>query len=545
MLRFDFVRSSRKRRKAGISTTIAVSVTTVTDSRGMTYSAEAAGDHGFLRCHVVRRWLAHDGRTQYSIVVCNETDQDAFADAYFPDLGGGRKRTIIASVVGPNSDFTTSVVLESIGPGGIPEVHVALTGGDINFTLAVPPLPLELSAADAADEDAGPTAHDEVETLRPVAVAARPAAYAPAPPAVISPMRPARPLMRPTAPAQTQSLPPVAPIVLTFTALLAVSGLVAMRPQIVSLTIPPTAPAQAVFPVSYRATGLGSAHYAVMGPDGQTVASGPLSLGDGSFQVAVPPRTAPATYLVRLRVTNPVVSAEAEDYIHVAAVPPPPKPVPHRAPPTPAPPLPPQIRSLAIDRATLAGGETLNVYYTVDATGGTISLLDPSTQITYDRVALSESGHASFVAPRTDAERFLTVVLSAKRGSASTESRIGVSVTPLDAPPPDTPAPVDPSKAAVAEPGLVEPAATALSAPASVRAGQPVRVGIRGGGAGLQLRFLDDGGNELARRELHAGESLADFVAPRVHAPMRCVFEATYPRGEGSETVLRSILVLP
>jgi hypothetical protein len=521
-------------------------VSSVAGGRGIQYSAEAAGEPGNLRCRVIRLWLAPERRAQYSIFVGNGTDADAQGEAFVFDAADGTQRTILQTIVGQCSDFSTSVCLELTAAGMMPELRVALnSSAGTQFTLVVP----GLAAGDGFD--AGPSGNGRI------ALRAGSGALAKLPVVRSVHAPPAAPFVTPVhrrtstvrgvtvQASRPRASPAATPMLLFFAALLGATGYFIARPQVLSLTVPSGAVAGTTVAVAYRATGLGTAGYTVLGPDGRTIAQGPLTLGAGSFSLLVPQSAAAQAYLVRLHVGNPLADAGAEDYLRVEARA---TPGPTPAPPKrhAAPPPPPQIRSLALDRATLASAETLNVYYDVAATSGSIALYDPELQITYQKSALSASGHATFVAPHVDAVRFLTVVASVQRGSAVTESRIGVTVTPAAAPVAlgdgvgDTPAgPADDTT--IAAPS----SATGIATPATVRSGQPVRVAIRGAAAGLELTLIDGSGRELARRDLQAGQRSVDFTAPVVTKPTRFVFEATYPNGVGSETVVRTIEVTP
>ncbi|MGD0473284.1 MAG: hypothetical protein ABSB70_08695 [Candidatus Velthaea sp.] len=541
---------------------------TVAESRGMTYSAEAAGNGGNVRCHVVRRHAPRDRRAHYTIFVSNETTADAQALAFVPETAAARYRTVAQMAAGPGSDFSTTTVLDVSPSGFLPELRVAVTTGEVEFTLAVPSLQLDDTAFDAdADDDvlvAGVTAPTEAQSAsqppprsqqRP-----QPAAQRPQPPAVreayaapiqpfVAPVRHTEAEPRHSRRAARPRAPMVTPILIMFAGYVLIAAFLIARPRIADFALPATATQQSSVPVLYHASGLGSADYTVLGPDAQPIAGGPLVMGAGSFTFTAPKDTAAQAYLVRLRVSNIFGSAIAEDYLHVPAppaTPAPPAPRPrHVAPALP----PPQIRSLALDRATVASGDTLNVYYDIAATSGTIALLDPSAQITYGKSQLDMSGHASFIAPRTDIPRSLTVVVTAQRGKATTESRTGVSLTPFPAPVPQS-NPADPSglgltgvAGAPAAPG--QPSAVTISAPASVRSQQPIRVDVAGAAVGLQLVLLDGSGNELDKRELPPGQSSTVFRAPAVSARSQFLFEATSARGTGSETVVRPIVVLP
>ena len=129
-------------------------MSTVTERHSsIQYSAEAEGSHGSLRCHVVRGELNGDRRAHYSIVVCNETDIDAHSIAFVPYEDDGCPRTLVQTIVGPSSDFAATVVLD-VGPsGGVPELRVALSSGETQFTLVVPSIQAdEIPALNAAGD---------------------------------------------------------------------------------------------------------------------------------------------------------------------------------------------------------------------------------------------------------------------------------------------------------------------------------------------------------------------------------------------------------
>jgi hypothetical protein len=519
-------------------------VSSVAEGRGIQYSAEAAGEPGNLRCRVIRLWLAPERRAQYSIFVGNGTDADAQGEAFVFDAADGTQRTILQTIVGQCSDFSTSVCLELTPAGMMPELRVALnSSAGTQFTLVVP----GLAAGDGFD--AGPSGNGRIalragsDALAKLAVV-RSVHAPPAAPFVTPVHRRASTVREATVqPSRPLASPAATPMLLFFAALLGAVGYFIARPQVLSLAVPSGAVAGTTVAVAYRATGLGTARYTVLGPDGRTIAQGPLPLGAGSFSLLVPQSAAAQAYLVRLHVGNPLADAGAEDYLRVEAPATPAPPKRHAAPPPLA---PPQIRSLALDRATLASAETLNVYYDVAATSGSIALYDPELQITYQKSELSASGHATFVAPHVDVVRFLTVVASVQRGGAVTESRIGVTVTPTAAPVAlgdgvgDTPTgPADDTTLAAPS------SATGIVTPATVRSGRPVRVAVRGAAAGLELTLIDGSGREIARRDLQAGQRSVEFTAPAVTKPTRFVFEATYPNGVGSETVVRTIEVTP
>ena len=522
-------------------------VSTVTASRGVQYLAQAAGSNGNLRCHVIRQQLGDDCRIDFSIVVENETNAEAQARAYVTDALGGGDRTIVQTVVGPGSKFSTTTALE-VAPSGLsPELRIALTSGETQFTLVMPSLQTEFAPPSAAEPvgDGALAVPARMPPLTPPAVsplvrtvAAQPPPYFTSPPIIMQPVR-------------ARSASAVMPILLFLVALMAVAAVFAFRPRIAELHVPDSTPAGTAVVVSYEASGPGDLDYAVFGPDGRTVAHGPLLLGAGGFPLTFPPAQAALAYLVRLRVANPLTSAVAEGYIQVPGAPPPATPRPKRAARGPV--APPQIRSQALDRATLAGGDTLTVFYDVLASSGSDALYDPAAQITYEKSALAASGRSTFIVPRVETERFFTVVVSAQRGTATTQSRIGVSVTPADATPapdagaaPEALAPDDGSLGAGN--GTLSSGtgpATTIAAPPTVHSGRPIRVRIYAAGAGLQLVLLDGSGAELARRDVSAGQAGVDFTAPAVRVPTRFLIEATYPHGVGSETIVRAIAVTP
>ncbi len=518
------------------------SVSSVTESRGIQYSAEAAGDHGSIRCHVIRRRLVRERRVQYSIVVRNGTGDEAQALAFVPAHDGSR-RTIVQTAIGPESDFSMTVALELVPPGIMPELRVAVTSGVTQFTLEVPAL-----AADAAGD-----VPDEIElAFPPVAVGTAlqprnghlPDLYRP-PVAATATGPPPRPVGR--APLRARPSPPVLPMLILFALVLAGVAYVIGRPQVAELTVPPLATAGADVTIGYRATGLGTPAYELLGPDGTALTRGRLERGAGDFSVKLPAASNVPAYLIRLKMDGPAGSAASEAYVHVA---PPPAPVAAHAPvrrrtAPHAPPAPPQIRSLALDRSTVASGEALTVYYDVDAAGGSVALFDPASQITYGKFDLASSGQSTFTAPHVEQSRILAVVATAQRGRLTTQSRIAVTVTPLDAAGADAgSAGTDPNIPADAS-GSPVPSSTTIAAPAVVRGGKLVRVDVSGAQTGLQIVLLDGIGRELEHHDLSAGHGSAEFTAPQVRVPTRFLFEATYPHGVGSETQVRAITVMP
>lgn len=517
-------------------------VTSVAESRGIQYSAEAVGEPGNLRCHVFRLWLAEERRAQYSIFVCNETSTDAQAVAFIPEAPGAAQRTILQTLIGRRSEFSTGVFLEGTPAGSMPELRVTLISStNTYFTLVVPGVALEDTPGNRSSGThwlALPAESAAPQNLPAVRSASPPSSR----PFVASgPDRASTAGAEASQPAPQRASPMVTPTLLVFTALLGGIAFFFGRPQVTSLIVPEGATAGATVSVSYRATGLGTADYAVLGPDGQTIARGPLNLGIGSFALTVPRAPAAQAYLVRIAVTTPLASAGAEEYLHVPAPPsPPPAPVPPKRRVAP-PPAPPQIRSLALDRAALASGDPLTVYYDVSATSGSIELFDPVAGIVYEKSEIAASGHTTFVAPHVDGERFLSVVATAQRGHATTQSRIAVTVTPVEGPGAFADAGDPAGDATVAAPS----ASATISAPATARSGAPIRVDVRSAAASLDLALLDGSGREIARRNLQAGQRSVNFTAPAVTSPTHFVLEATYSNGLASETVVRGIVVTP
>jgi hypothetical protein len=327
-------------------------------------------------------------------------------------------------------------------------------------------------------------------------------------------------------------------VLVSFVALTVIAGFIIYRPRIDQFVVLPTAFAGTAVSVVYRASGLGSARYTLLGPEGQTIADAPLTLSSGAFALSLPGAKMAQTYLLRLDVSNVLGTASAERYIRAPAE------ATRAAQPTSRPKSvtlpadPPQIRSLALDRASLASGDAFTVYYDVLADRGTIALFDPAAQMTYGKSEISPSGHTTFTAPHFDTERLLTVIVTAQRGNATTQSRVGVTVTPKDD--------ISQSGAAATAPaGVNDDSIVTLTAPPSVHSRGQFRVDVHGPAAGLQLVLLDGVGNALARQGVSAGQTTVVFTAPAVAAPTRFLIEGTYPNGLGSETIVRAINVTP
>jgi len=206
---------------------------------------------------------------------------------------------------------------------------------------------------------------------------------------------------------------------------------------------------------------------------------------------------------------------------------------------------PVMIRSFAVDRATLSSGQPLDVTYDVLAATGSLVLADPTAQIVYAKEMLGSSGHASFIAPQTDTTRVLSVIITARRGAATAQSRISVTLTPQATPaPPGASIPIGTSEPA--QTGVDEefPAVT-IAAPASVRSQASFHVTVHGAGPGLQLVLLGGNGEEVARHDIAADRGGIDFTAPRVNVRTRMIIEAIYQNNVQSAPVVRMITIAP
>jgi hypothetical protein len=523
-------------------------VSRVAESRSIAYSADTAGRAGRIACQVIRSDSLDDGRVSYAIAIRNDTDCDAQASASVPDAEHLRHRTIVQSVIAAHSQFSTAVELEVGRVGEVPELHVQLSGEDIDFALIVP----------NANTASGPG----IATPR-LAIAAEPRANASHPPPPAGepsrtvllravprttsrrdyPSTPRSPDFgrrgsEPIAILDTRNSPAFLPIFAIFLGIMLAVTIAVFRPQIRELTVPAQAPAQTSIPVTYRATGFGSVAFRVVGPDGSPRATGSLATGAGSFAITFPKDRADRTYLVRVGINGIFGSAAAENYVNVPG-----SPIPIVAAPPQPPAAPPQIRSLALDRATLTGGDTLNVYYDVAAAGGSVALLDAASRIAYGKSELSPSGHTAFVIPSSmQSERFLTVVVTAQRGRATTQSRVAVTVEPQTSPTPQADA-----SGFGAQSSASATAVPVIDSPKSVGSAQAFRIDIHDAVAGLVLVLSDDVGTELARREITSGSAKvsATFTAPAVRAPTPLRLVATYPEGAGSETIVKAIEVTP
>jgi hypothetical protein len=490
-------------------------VTIAIDGRGKTYSAEAGGISGKLRCHAVCRELTSDGRAHYSIVIRNDTNAEAHVRAFVPQATPPYYRTVMQRTVAPFNEDTATIALPPTASGGTPEIHVALTNGDIQLLLAVSNLANEIIPEP-------PPRLEPVRTFAPPVVDVRSA---------------------------TRGSPPVAPILLFFTVLLSSFVAVVLRPQVAALRVPVSAAAGAAVPITFRATGLGVATYTVLSAEGQSIEAGSLAPGSSNVVLHLPSGSRAQTLLIRLQMSNLLGAAVAERYLHVLASPvasTPPRP--RRASIDRAP-GPPQIRSLAVDRATVTSGDTVNVSYAVRASSGSLSLIDPASQVIYGKATLDASGRAAFVAPFADTEHFLSVMLTVRRGDATTQSRIGVIVMPRSSPPPvvdHAAAAADVSSVPIDDmPPSTALAAARLIAPTLAHSGQAITIDVRNAGSGMQLIVLNDSGAELVRRHLAIGNSSEEFIAPTVRAPMRLIVEATYPTGDSNAAVIRTISLKP
>ncbi len=504
----------------------------VVEGRSIAYSAETAGRAGRVACQVLRSHGTDDGALIFSIVIRNDSDSDVRAVAFIASERG-HSGTLVQCSVQRTCDFSTTVELKRPALQHVPDLHIDVHGEDIGFVLIVP------------NDTNAPNRPAETPSF---ALAAVEPARQPLPPAVVRAPN-VRHFERTDAPSQAPleqrrngirpgaRSPAAVPMFLLFLALMAGVGATIFRPQIVELHVPPEARTADTVAIGYTATGLGAIRYSVSGPDAAEVAAGPLRAGAGSFEVTLPPDRAGRAYLVRLSMKGILGGDVAEAYVHVPA---PAVHVRSAVPPTRVrEPAPPQIRSLALDRATLSGGGSVNVYYDVDATSGTVALLDPAAQITYGRADIDASGHVALAVPAVQSERFLSVVLTVRRGSNVSRSRVAVTAEPQTSPSP----PADGANAGPEVSGGAASLVPAISAPPVVRSGATFSVQIAGSVPGLNLVLDDVEGNELGRSAIGPHQRSATFNAPDVRSSATIRLLAVYPQGTGSETIVKTILV--
>ena len=508
-------------------------VSAVAGGRSIAYSAETAGRAGRVACQVLRSDGTDDGALIFSIVIRNDSDSDVRAVAFIPSERGS-SGTLVQCSVQRTCDFSTTVELKRPAYRNVPDLHIDVHGADIGFVLIVPNA-----------TNGGPSPAPEAATS--FALAPVEAARQPLPPAIPRPNsgraafeQRARASQSPrTLDSRTGPRSPAAmPVFLLFLALVAAAGSALFRPQIGELRMPHEARAASVVAIGYRATGLGAITYTVVGPDAANVAAGPLRVGSGTLLISLPKSGKEGAYLVRLSMKGPLGGDIAEGYVHVPALVVAPPPSPPRVRVVQA--APPEIRSLALDRATLIGGGSVNVYYDVDAASGTIALVDSAAQITYGRAPIDASGHAALAVPAVQTERQLSVVLTARRGSSISRSRVAVTAEPQSSPTP----PADGVNAAQSIPGSNgDVRAPAIATPQTVRAGATFAVTIDGGVPGLNLVLDDVDGNELARALIEPSQRSVTFNAPNVRSPVTLRLLGVYPQGTGSETIVKTIRV--
>lgn len=505
-------------------------VNAVAESRSIAYSADTAARAGRIACQVLRSHGADEERVAFAIAVRNDTGYDAHIAAGVTAADDLPQRTIVRSVVGPYSDFSTNVELELARYGGVPELRVGLSGEDIDFALIVP-RGRTLAASRRAALTTGPCGpHGVLTGTRILLAESGPAEGRGTLPAVDR-----RQTGFVSAP---QRSPSAIPMLAIFVAIMVGIGALELRPQVSDLSIPPRAQAATGVPIAYRATGIGTVTFRVTAPNADTIATGVRAPGSGRFYIRLPKDSADRAYLVRVGIDGPLGSAFAEDYVRVPAVIAS-APVERKSPPPNVP--PPQIRSLAVDRAALSSGDTLNVYYDVAATSGSVALVDSAAQITYGKADISASGHTAFVIPALPSQRYFNVIVSAKRGSAMTQSRIAVSAEPQASPAREANAgnSGDAGGPIATNAGIVPVIVTAKS----VRSGRMISLLVRDAVDGMTIVLKDNAGNELARREIVTGAAQfrTTFTAPAVRAATQVRLESTYPQGSGSETVVQTI----
>jgi hypothetical protein len=315
-------------------------------------------------------------------------------------------------------------------------------------------------------------------------------------------------------------------------AVLAGAAYIAFAPKVTALAAPGSTVGGTDFQVAYATSGADRIRWRLENADGVEVHGESVREPRGAFSLQLP-RTARAEgYDVRLEASGPLGARSRT--VHVVSLP-----------DTAAKPAdePVRIASLFVASPSIASGKPIVINYRTNATGGSVKLLDQSDNVRA-AVRLDRSGTTSLPAPTVAVDQPFRIVVDAERNGAHAQSSVGISVTAADGAGPVAYGAVPEDGAAVAADPPAGSAPIALASE-SYRSGDPIPVSVSRNVTNLRLAIADVAGVELASKNVSAGERIAELTAPVVSSRTKLLVVATFGRGVGQETVVRSIVIRP
>jgi hypothetical protein len=313
-------------------------------------------------------------------------------------------------------------------------------------------------------------------------------------------------------------------------ALLAGGAYLAFGPRVTALAAPPSVAGGNDFQVAYATSGADRIRWRVENADGVELRGGNLREPRGAISLQLPPATRAEGYDLRLDAASPFGNQTRT--IHLVAVP--------DAAKLAAEPV--RIASLAVASQTVSGGRPILITYRTNAGAGTVSLLDQSDN-TRASSRLDSSGTTTLQAPHVTEDQSFRILLDAERNGAHAQSSVGVTVkagwaAPLAAAAAPVTAP---------EPDGSDAAGTAwISLPKQrYRSGDVVPVTVARNLSNVHVAIANAGGVELSSKDVLPGEGTAVLLVPEVAVTTKLLVVASFGRGVGQETVVRSIVIRP
>jgi hypothetical protein len=312
-------------------------------------------------------------------------------------------------------------------------------------------------------------------------------------------------------------------------AALAGGGYAAFGPRITALAAPPSVPGGNDFQIAYATSGADRLRWSVENADGVELRGGNLREPKGAIALQLPPATRAEGYDVRLDAAGPLGSQTRT--VHVVSVPDTAK--------LAAEPI--RISSLVVASQTVASGRPILVTYRTNTSDGTVSLLDQSDNVRAS-TPLDRSGTTTLTAPQVAEDQAFRIVLDAERSGAHAQSSVGVTVKALGAEPV---AAAPPAAASVPDGPDAAGGASISLRKLRYRSGDVIPVAIARNLTNVHVAVANAGGVELSSKDLLPGERMAVLLAPEVSTPTKLLVVATFGRGVGQETVVRSIVIRP
>jgi len=312
------------------------------------------------------------------------------------------------------------------------------------------------------------------------------------------------------------------------------AALVFATPRVDVFAVPPIGVANSLLRVPYKTGGFGAAAYALIDDRGVTVRQGSMTGGEGTLALTLPSAQRTRSYILQMRDQSALGTVERAEPVTAL----------------PEPALPSSgvasslIESLAIDSWQIPDGGVVTVRYRTSARSGIVSLTDAQNTV-WAQEKISPDGVTRLRLPRFGHDKELNVALSVARGVNHSSSSVGLqSVVPTPKP---NPAAVLAAAASAGVSAQADPPAVAppverqkVSVLGTNLAGFTVRTSIVSGAANIRLALETTDGQTIASEFVPDGATSATIDAPAgTHG--RVVLIATYDRGQGQESTVKSI----